>query len=93
MKIDILSQWLTLLHVGIDCRILNSIAKVNPLPMPNAEDLLHQVAEARFFSKLDLTKGYYQAPMEESSKPFTAFATSHRLYQFKMPHSFFFLII
>lgn len=52
--------------------------------MPNPEDLLSQVAETRFFCKLDLTKGYYQITMEENSKQFAAFTTSEGLYQFRI---------
>ena len=32
---------------------------------------------------MDLSKGYWQIPMEENSKPLTAFATSSGLWQFK----------
>lgn len=63
---------------------LNSFAKVDPVPMLKADDLLSQVPEARFFSKLDLTKEYNQAQKEQASKLSTAFATSEGLYQFKV---------
>lgn len=42
-----------------------------------------KVAGKKYFSKLDLTKGYWQIPMEESSKEKTAFSCSQGLFQFR----------
>jgi hypothetical protein len=35
----------------------------------------------KFFAIIDLTKGYYQAPLSEASKQFTAFITATALYE------------
>lgn len=71
------------LRLCIDFRHLNSVIKVDPVPMLNADGFLSQVAEAKFFSKLDLTKVYYQTPTEDRSKQYAAFATPEGLYHFK----------
>jgi len=39
---------------------------------------------ATIFSTLDLTKGYWQVPLEEGSKSITAFGTSDGLYEFNV---------
>lgn len=49
-------------------RRFNEVTKVDPVSLPNADDLLLQVSGAKSFSKLDLTKEYCQVPMKESSK-------------------------
>ena len=51
--------------------------------MPRVDDLLDQVGQARFISTLDLTKGYWQVPMEKSARSKTAFRTPFGLYQFR----------
>ena len=38
---------------------------------------------AKFFSKLDLTNGYWQVPLHEKSRPLTAFLFEFAMYQFK----------
>lgn len=68
----------------VDCRWLNAITRIAPVPMQNAEYLLAQVSEAKFFIKLDLTKGFYQEEeMKEESKRYTAFVTEGP-YHFKV---------
>lgn len=49
-----------LLHLCIDYRHLNSVTKVDPVHLPNADDLLSPVTEFKFFSKLNLSKEYCQ---------------------------------
>lgn len=73
------------LHICIDYRLLKSVSKiVYPVLTPNADDLLSQMAETKFFSKFDLTKGNYQFHMKVNSKQYTAFATSDGLLHFRM---------
>ena len=70
----------------IDFRKLNSVTKFDTHPMGNMEDILTKVAKDKFFTKIDLAKGYWQIPVEEESKPKTAFVTHSGAYQFtKMP--------
>ena len=45
--------------------------------MPRVEEVLEGVGQARFISKLDLSKGYYQVQLTEEAISKTAF-TSHR---------------
>ncbi|PIK41284.1 hypothetical protein BSL78_21861 [Apostichopus japonicus] len=66
----------------VDYRKLNSVTLVDPEPIPNIEDLMSRISAGRYFSKLDLTKGYWQIPVTECDKDKTAFVTTEGLYQF-----------
>lgn len=52
--------------------------------MPTIEDLLEKIGAAKFITTLDLCKGYWQVPLEETSRPYTAFKTPAGLYQFNL---------
>ncbi|CAD7093721.1 unnamed protein product [Hermetia illucens] len=61
----------------IDYRALNAITVKEPFPVPSVEEQVAQLAGNSFFTTLDFISGYYQIPIAESSKKYTAFAT-HR---------------
>ncbi|GFX02126.1 retrovirus-related Pol polyprotein from transposon opus [Trichonephila clavipes] len=69
------------IRLCVDYRHLNSFTIADAYPMQNAKDLLFEVGQANYITVLDLTKGYWQIPMAEEAKPFTAFVT-HGHYQF-----------
>ena len=52
-------------------------------PLPDIKEMLHRVGNSRplFFAVFDLTSGYYQAPIAEESRSFTAFVTRHGVYR------------
>lgn len=68
----------------IDFRLLNRITIFDAEPMPNAEEMFAKVSGHKYFSRLDLSKGYWQVPMSEKSKQLTAFSTPLGLFQYKM---------
>ena len=72
------------LRLCVDYCQLNSKTTCDTYPMPRADDLIDRVGNASYITTLDLTKGYYQVPMEDESKEKTAFATPIGLYQFQM---------
>ena len=59
----------------LDFRRLNAVTKFDTEPMGNIEDIVAKLHGDRYFSKFDLTKGYWQIPTAESSKHMTAFST------------------
>ena len=45
-------------------------------PMPNMEEIINRKSGHKYFTKMDLSKGYWQVGLTERSKPLTAFETS-----------------
>lgn len=74
------------LRLCMDYRKLNSATTTDVYPLPNIEHLVQRIAQSRFITTLDLTKGYYQIPLDQGSKEKTAFVTAFGKWQFsKMP--------
>ena len=59
----------------VDFRKVNAISKFNAYPMPRVDELLDRLGKAQLISTLDLTKGYWQIPLTQSSREKTAFST------------------
>lgn len=55
------------------------VSDAHPLPLP--EEMFDELQGSTLFSKLDLTKGFWQIPMEEQSKKVLAMATPLGLYE------------
>ena len=66
----------------IDFRKLNSITIFDAEPIPTLDELLVKIEGAKYFTKLDLTKGYWQIPLAEKSKAYTAFQSPRELMEF-----------
>ncbi|KYO17245.1 hypothetical protein Y1Q_0017692 [Alligator mississippiensis] len=69
------------MHLCIDFRKVNHMARFDVYPMSRVEDL-EKIRGACFISTLDLSKGYWQIPMEEHAQEKVAFATPWGLYKF-----------
>ena len=68
------------LRLRVDYRRLNQISVYDAYPMPRVDDLIDTVGKSAFISTLDLTRGYWQVPVEKSAHPMTAFATPLGLF-------------
>jgi hypothetical protein len=49
--------------------------------LPDPENIFAGVANAKYFSKIDLSKGYWQIPVRQEDRPKLAFATPDGTYQ------------
>ncbi|KAL9958151.1 hypothetical protein ACROYT_G035126 [Oculina patagonica] len=73
-------------RVCFDYRKLNKLTVFDPEPMPTAEELFQKLNGDKYFSKIDLSKGYWQITIPEEDIPKTAFVTPDGLNEFlKMP--------
>ena len=68
----------------VDYRNLNQKCHLDNFPKISCQDSLESLgsANAKYFSTIDLQSGYYQVPIEESSKQYTVFVTHDGLYEF-----------
>ena len=73
-------------RICIDYRKLNRITVFDPEPMIKADDLFQKLSGDKYFTKLDLSKGYWQIPVRKEDISKTAFVTPDGHYEFiKMP--------
>ncbi|XP_078476934.1 uncharacterized protein LOC144737926 isoform X1 [Lampetra planeri] len=70
------------LRFCVDFRRLNKISVADAYPLPRMDKSLDALSGARYFSTLDLLSGFWQLPLDEESKPKTAFRTPGGLFQF-----------
>jgi len=69
-----------------DYRRLNAITLKDEYPLPLIKDVTTRLADAKFFSKIDLIQAYYQIPMSEEDICKTAVTTPFGLFEFiRMP--------
>ena len=65
-----------------DMRKVNSVTKSDSFPLPRMEDCIDRVGSAKFVSKFDLLKGYWQVPLSERAREIAAFVTPSGLYSY-----------
>jgi hypothetical protein len=67
-----------------DFRRVNAISKADSYPIPRIEDCIDRIGHAKYVTKLDLLKGYWQVPLTERAREISAFVTPNGFYQFKV---------
>jgi hypothetical protein len=67
-----------------DFRKVNALTKTDSYPIPRIEDCIDKIGHAKYVSKFDLLKGYWQVPLTDKAKEISAFVTSDGFYQYKV---------
>ena len=68
-----------------DGRRLNRVIKPDAYPLPRVDRILSLLKGAKFMSSIDLSKAFWQIPLDEQSKEKTAFSVPGRgLFHFKV---------
>lgn len=68
------------IRMCLDARDLNSVTAKDAYPQQQIHRILGRLQSTKFLSSVDLSDGYFQVPLEESSRSKTAFAISGRGY-------------
>uniref|UniRef100_H3C3V9 ribonuclease H n=1 Tax=Tetraodon nigroviridis TaxID=99883 RepID=H3C3V9_TETNG len=63
-------------------RKVNQVAKPDSYPLPRMEDCVDRVGAAKFVTKLDLLKGYWQVPLTPRASEISAFVTPDSFLQY-----------
>ena len=69
-------------RICVDYRKLNAQTKFDAYPMPRIDEMLDAVGKSQYLTTLDLSKGYWQVPMDDADKEKTAFTSPLGLLQF-----------
>ncbi len=65
-----------------DYRKVNSVTVPDCFPLPRMEDCVDNLGSAKFVSKLDLLKGYWQVPLTSRASDISAFVTQDDFLQY-----------
>ena len=68
----------------IEFRIINMVSLTDAEPMPNQEMVIGKLGASGYFTKIDLSKGYWQIPIKKEHRYLTAFQTEMGLRQFRV---------
>jgi len=66
-----------------DLRKVNQLIKADSYPMRRIDDCIDRVGNAKFITKLDLLKGYYQIPLTDRAKRVLTIITPDGLYSYR----------
>lgn len=70
------------LRICTDFRWLNARTVRDAYPLPHQSDVLAALGGNAFFSTMDLTSGYYNVPLQEEHKKYTAFSSPFGLHEY-----------
>ena len=71
-------------RVCVHYRKLNAVTIFDPEPIRNADEIFAKLSGDKYFSKFDLTKGYWQVPMKEEDMDLITFVCHRGLFRFKV---------
>ena len=66
----------------LDCRQINKITKFDAEPIADPQEIFYNLSSSKYLSKMDLSSGFWQLPLSEPSRKYTAFSTRFGHYEF-----------
>ena len=67
-----------------DYRKVNSVTKTDSFLVPRMDDCIDNIGQAKYVTKFDLLKGFWQIPLTDRAKKISAFVTPGGHYQYKV---------
>jgi transposase InsO family protein len=67
----------------VDFRRLNAVIKPCVYPLPRIEDIFDTLEGSKFFTAIDLAKGFWQLVLDEKSREKAAFTTIYGQFQYR----------
>ena len=67
-----------------DYRFINDKTELISWPLPNIDEIITETGGSKVFSTVDLLKGFWQQPLTESTKKFSAFVTPFGTYEYNV---------
>ena len=71
-------------RVCVDYRALNKATDKDAHPLPRIDESFGLFSGAKYFTSLDLRSGYWQIPLDEATKPKTAFSSRYGHYEWNV---------
>src|SRR5215469_13806273 len=68
-------------RICLDMRKVNQKVKCDPFPMPRIEEILQKVGGSKYLTRVDLSKGFWQIPVKEDHRKYTAFVVNGKHYE------------
>ena len=65
----------------IDYRKVNDLTTTDSFPLPRVDDCIDKISKAKYLSKFDLLKGYWQVPLTDHAREISVFVTNEGLYK------------
>lgn len=62
---------------------MNEKTDLDAYPLPNIDEILDHLGNAKYFSTFDLSSDFHQIPMDPDSKEYTALSTPEGDFQYK----------
>jgi len=71
------------IRLCVDYRRVNSLTVPDPFPLLCVEVLVDKLGQANYLTKVDMTRGYWQVPLDDASIPVSAFVTPTGHFQWR----------
>lgn len=68
----------------VDYRKVNTVTRKDGYPLPRVDDCIEAVGQAKYITKLDCLRGFWQVPLSQRAKDISTFAVLGKTYAFQV---------